>query len=487
MKPGTLGLEDLLEARSLAGLLGGELVGAGSARGLGTDTRSLRDGELFVALRGERFDGHDHVPAALAAGASGLLVERLPDTLPPGTFAVRVADTRAALGRVAAAWRRSLDLRVAAITGSCGKTTTKEFARQLLAPRLSMVASERSFNNDVGLPLTLLRCRPTTELALVELGTNHPGEIGGLAAIAAPDVAAITRIGRAHLEGLGDIAGVLEEKGSLLDALPAGGTAVLDRDSAHHDALAARALAAVGAAGRVLGFGLDPRADLRAEELRREPAGIRFRLRFLRGDAEVAVPMLMPRHGLHDLRNLLCALGLARALGFDPEELVDDCATLSGPPRRLEVRPGPRGSTVLDDSYNANPDSLLAALQVLDTWPGARRRLLVLGDLLELGDAAPAIHRDLGSEVLCRVDALFAVGPLAACAAGAEVEGRRPAVVLCDDGLDALEPLLAELGEDDVVLVKGSRRLALDRLVDALVAAADRPVDAQDRDRAMSG
>ena len=345
--------------------------------------------------------------------------------------------------------------------------------RQRLDSLYSLVASEKSFNNDIGLPKTLLRCTSRTEVCILEMGTNHPGEIARLAEIAAPDIGIITMIGSAHLEAFHDRAGVLEEKGALLDALPPGGTAILGCEGHGFGHLAERARRAIGEEGTVLCFGSLEKARFRASMLRPIHGGVAFELDYEWEGQTHREALVLPRPGQHDVRNLLAALAAVGALGTDPAEVLADVESLLPPPRRLQARQARSGAILLDDTYNANPESLLAALSVLDSWQGVQRRILVLGDMLELGSDSARIHGELGEGLLERVDLLITVGPLAAEAARprlmSETVDREARTRCFSEALEAL-PLLEEtLRPGDLVLFKASRGIGLDRLVDPLL------------------
>ncbi len=436
-------------ARWLAEALGGGVTGYGdlerAAIGLTTDSRTLVPGACFLALTGERFDGNAFVAAALGAGAAGVIATRVPDP-PAGAWAIEVAETRAALAALAGRWRRRLATPVVAITGSCGKTTTREMVRAMgAAAGLATLASEANFNNEIGCPLTLLALRPYHRLGVVELGMNHPGEIGALARTTAPDVAAITRIGAAHLAGVGDLAGVIAAKGELLEAMAAGRPVVLNRDDPAWEVLAARAR------GPILSFGRHPEATVRWRR-----RGGRVHLVAAGEEEVVALPP-----GDHLAEDAACAAACGLALAL-PLAVAAAALTrfrpLPGRGARLSL---PGGGELLDESYNANPDSMDAALAVLAAGP--LPRVAVLGDMYELGAAATELHRALGEQAAERCDHLIAVGAHAAeVVAGA---GTGEAVADWEAALEALQPHLA--GEP-TILVKGSRALRLDRLVDAL-------------------
>ena len=367
----------------------GEADGA-LLRGVSTDTRTLRPGEAFVALKGERFDGHDFVPAALAAGAAAVVAEDRREirraALESRVPFVLVDDTTLALGRMAVAYRRALDgTTVVAVTGSNGKTTTKEMIYRALSRRGPVVRSVRSFNNHVGVPLTLFSVEPGHRWAVLELGTNAPGEIAALAEMARPHIGVVTNIAETHLAGLGDREGVARAKGELVAALPADGCAVLNRD----DPLCAN-LARLTEA-RVVFFGRDPAADVFVTDIRPTGEGISFRLN---GRRLVRLRVL----GEHNALNAAAAVAVCRRLGLSEEEVVSALEAFSGVPKRLRVRRR-GGVTILDDTYNANPGSMQGALGVLAGFPCRGRRVMVCGDMRELGAASRRLHRDLAGNV----------------------------------------------------------------------------------------
>lgn len=450
------------------------LIGADAAvAGVGSDSRRLRPGELFVALRGPHFDGHDYAPQA--AGAAGLLVSReLATSLPQ----LLVADTRAALGALAAAWRATLPGRVVGVTGSNGKTTTKEMIAAVLGQVGSVAATRGNLNNAIGVPLTLLAARDQ-DFLVVEMGASHRGEIAGLSAIARPDVALITNAGRAHLEGFGSLEGVARAKGEILAGLGTDGTCVLNADDPWlplwRDLAGRRRVLTFGCGGSGLlprprsnGYARLPAAPTVALEaldgpLRLDEVGFhsRLRLRTPRGPLVLELALAGP----HNLMNALAAVAVAEALGLDPGAVQAGLSAVRPVIGRFQPLPGPAGARLIDDSYNANPDSVRAALAVLQGLPG--RRWLVLGDLAELGMEAAALHRGLGHEARAAgLERLWAVGPLSAEAVAAFGAGGRhfPDREALADGLaDALGP-------QDLVLVKGSRSAAMDQVVKALCA-----------------
>lgn len=427
--------------------------------GVCTDTRTLRAGELFLALDGPNFRGNDFARAAVRGGAGALcLTEDGSDFAgdaelrPPGALLVH-PEPRRALGRFAAWHRGRLPAVVVGVTGSCGKTTTKGILAQLLERHMPTVASPRSFNNDIGVPLTLFQADEGTRALVCEIGTNHPGEIAALCSIARPTAGVITNVGAAHLAGLGSLEGVANEKADLVRALPADGFCVLNADCRF-----ARAMASETAA-RALTFSVEGDGDLDARDLWFHRGGTVFRL----GGHEVALPLL----GTHNVQNCLAALAVCRGLGLALEDVLPHVGALTGGPQRME-RIELDGVTVLDDSYNSNPDSARAAVRVLAGLHGFGRRVLVLGDMLELGVAAERMHRDIGMEAArAGIDAVVGIGEHALATAGGARDGGMSAdAALHLPDVGAAGAALSELVRDgDVVLVKGSRGMALERLV----------------------
>jgi UDP-N-acetylmuramoyl-tripeptide--D-alanyl-D-alanine ligase len=451
----------------LAAQAGGRVLqpGAGPAHRITTDSRTLRAGDAFVALRGPTFDGHRFVGAALAGGAAGLVVERLPEIpVAPERFVVLVPDAARALAAFGAGRRRQLArVPVAAITGSCGKTTTKDMLARMLAAAMPVVGSERSFNNHLGVPLTLLRMQPETAAAVVEIGTNAPGEIALLAAIAQPDIAIVTCVAPAHLEKLGSLAGVAAEKGALVESVPPGGLVILNADDPLVAAMAARSRAEV----RLVRIGR--RADAFATEVDPGQHGVRFRL-----DGEL--PVLLPGLARHHVVDALLALLAAERLGVPRAQAIAALAQHAASPRRLE-RHVAAGVTVLDDTYNMNPASARAALQALADLRAPGRSLVVFGEMLELGSDSEPQHRALGAAIAAHEPhALLAVGAgAAAIADGACAAGLPARRVSRADSPEQALPLLRDcLQPGDAVLLKASRRVGLDRLVDRLLDALRR-------------
>ncbi len=453
-----------LVGAEIARLTGGVVVRHSDRpiRGAAVDSRRVRPGELFIALPGERTDGHDHLAAAVAAGASAVLVSR-PGPLPAALEAadvsvIRVGRPIPALQALAAAWRLRFDPLTVGITGSIAKTSTKEAIADVLAIRYRTLRSEGNENNEIGLPLTVLRLGAEHEALVLEMGMYLGGEIADLARIGRPRIGVVTAVQPVHLGRIGSLEAIEAAKAELIEALPAGGTAILNIDDPRVRRMAARTPA------RTMGYGFGADADVGAEEIVSAGAnGMRFLLRTPAGRVPVALTTL----GRHAVQNALAAAAVGTAAGLTLQEIATGLATGSLAPHRGQlIRLG--DVTILDDSYNAAPASTTAALELLATLPG--RRIAVLGTMLELGDDHIAGHREVGRAAGRLVDLLVVVGTEAAeIAEGARAAGLEPErVVVAVDGEAALDALRPRLGPGDVVLVKASRGIALDRLVDAL-------------------
>lgn len=423
--------------------------------GFSTDSRAIKPGDLFVALIGDKFDGHDFVETALRAGASGAIFSKdLPAGFAaPGKVLIRVPDTLTALGNVARAYRRTLTAAVVGITGSNGKTTTKEMTRHILEGRFHTVASPASFNNFIGLPLTIFKAEAATRVAVLEMGTNHPGEIARLAEIAEPDTGVITNVGRTHLEGLKSIDGVAAAKAELLYGLRPGGTAVLNAD----DPRLARLVSRVPA--RTITFGVTEPADLYATAIERTEGGLSFAI-----NGSVRVRLAVP--GLHNVYNALAAAAVARRLGLDLDFVAERLASFRLPAMRLEEK-ALRGAAIVNDAYNANPESMARAIDELSARK-ARRKFFVFADMLELGEGSSSLHRELGERAgRAGFNFYFAAGSFAKEAIDAVIAVGIPAARA--RFFESLEALAAELKSSiqpgDVVLIKASRGMGLDRVI----------------------
>jgi UDP-N-acetylmuramoyl-tripeptide--D-alanyl-D-alanine ligase len=443
-------------ARTLAGVareVQGRLVGADQPfAAVTTDTRALMSGSLFVAIPGDRFDGNDFVEEAFTKGAAGALVSRLGSS---ALAQIEVRDSRRALGAMARAWRASFTIPLVAVTGSSGKTTVKELIAAILGVSRSVCVTQGNLNNDIGVPLTLMRLTAEHDVGVIELGANHAGEIDYLASLAQPTVGVITNAAAAHLEGFGSLRGVCVAKGELLDHLPRAGTAVLNADDQFRSDWVARSRCEF-----TVTFGFSPNADCRVlGEPHFLAKGSEFRMHLPDGEeADVWLPLL----GRQNVANALAAAAAAQAVGTSVDDIVAGLARAAPVRGRLRAVPGRNGATIVDDSYNANPGSVRAALDHLAALAG--KRILVLGNMAELGPAGPALHGEIGEYARGRCDALFAIGDLASEAAKAfGAEGRTVADI--EAARAAIESSLAS---DVTVLVKGSRVMGLDRLVRAL-------------------
>lgn len=453
-----------MEARSLkfvTAAVGGELL-AGAPETMvcrvNTDSRQTRPGDLYFALKGERFDGHDFLAAVTAAGATAVVCarDRVPAPL-PACGVIAVACPRAALGQLAAAYRAEFDLPVVAVGGSNGKTTTKELLAAVLRQRGPTLWSEASFNNDIGVPLTLLRLEAAHWAAVVETGTNHPGELAPLLRLAQPRYGVLTNIGREHLEFFGNLAGVAEEEGALATALPADGKLFLNGDDAWADKIAARSPAPV------VRVGLDRNNAWCAHAVRLLPEGMQFQVTAPQAawSGEYRIRLL----GRHQVTNALLALAVGAELGLTPDQVRDGFAEARPAKMRLELWDA-GGVKVLDDSYNANADSVRAALQLLSELPCAGRRLAVLGDMEELGTHSAAAHAEAGRLAAeWGVSQLLAVGRMAGVMAAAAREAGLTRVLEFAE-VEAAAPALKALARSgDVVLLKASRATRIERVV----------------------
>ena len=442
---------------AVAAAVGGQCLGANVAcRGVSTDTRAIAPGTLFIALSGERFDAHDFLDNASKAGAAALMVSDAA-RVPAGISAVLVDDTRLALGRLAAAWRASFSLPVIAVTGSNGKTTTKEMIAAILQAAYgeAVLATQGNLNNDIGLQLTLLGIHAGHRAAVIEMGMNHPGEIAYLARIGAPTVALVTNAQRAHLAGMGDLDEVAREKGSLFGGLAPEGVAVINADDEYAGFWRAQA-----GAHAVCSFALDHAADVRG---RADIHGLEVTLHLRAAEGEASIALAIP--GRHNARNALAAAAATLAAGVPLTAVADGLRAFAGVKGRLQRRVSRHGAAVLDDTYNANPDSVRAGIDVLAATIG--RKLLVLGDMGEIGEASRQYHDEIGGYAKSQgVDCLFALGEAAQQAVRNFGEGARHFCRL-DKLVAALDK---ELGPEVTVLVKGSRFMKMERVVEAIVA-----------------
>jgi len=460
---------EIRSLRFIAAACGGELLSGSPAApvyGVCTDSRQAQAGDLFIALAGERFDGHDFVPT-VARQVAAVLVERgrVPADL-GGCAVIAVDGTRAALGRLAAAYRRDFEMPIVVVGGSNGKTTTKELVAAVLGQKLETLASEASFNNDIGVPLTLLRLETKHQAAVLEAGTNHPGELAPLVRMIGPNYGIITSIGREHLEFFGGLAGVAQEEGSLAELLPAQGKLFIDGDSEWASRVAERTQAAVVRVGSA------PGNHWRLRSARPDKQGTTLRVQGPSGawEGEYRINLL----GRHQALNALFAVAMGMELGLNREQVERGLARCQPAKMRMQLFEL-KGVRLLDDAYNANPDSMAAALETLRELPCKGRRVAVLGDMAELGPQSEASHDETGRRAAeLGVDQLFAVGRMAsALARGARAAGLSRVLEFAD--VEAAAAAVKQLvKEGDVVLVKASRATRLER-VSELLRAGDSP------------
>ncbi len=456
-----------MEKRDLAFVVaacGGELL-KGSPRAtftrVNTDSRTAQAGDLFFALPGERFDGHNFIAEVTQKGVTAVVIERArqPVELPDGAVIV-VSNTRAALGQLAAAYRQVFTLPLIAVGGSNGKTTTKELIAAVLRQKLATLWSEASFNNDIGVPMTLLRLDPSHAAAVLEVGTNHPGELAPLVTMIQPRLGVITTIGREHLEFFGDVAGVAREEGFLAELLPADGKLFLNGDNEWTERLAQRTRA------KVVRVGLADGNDWRGRSLRPDTKGATFKVDAPGADwgGEYRLNLL----GRHQVVNALFALAVGAELGLKREEMQRGLAECAPAKMRLQLSES-GGVRVLDDAYNANADSVLAALLVLQELPCKGRRVAVLGDMAELGAHSASAHAEVGRRAAeLGVGQLFAVGKMAGVIGQAARDAGLNRVIELADAEAAAAALKTFLKPGDMVLLKASRSSRLERIATVL-------------------
>jgi UDP-N-acetylmuramoyl-tripeptide--D-alanyl-D-alanine ligase len=448
----------MMELREAARAMRGELRGT-SVRftGVTTDSRAVATGDLFVALKGDRFDGHEYLPEAQRRGAVAAVTSREAATQ-PALPQVVVDDTRLALGRLAAAWRSRFAFPLAGLTGSNGKTTVKEMLAAILAShtgdRARVHATEGNLNNDIGMPLTLLKVREDHRYAVIEMGMNHEGEIDYLTRIARPTVAIVNNAQRAHVGILGSIEAIARAKGEIYSGLPPSGTAVINEDDAF-----AGYWKDLNRERRIVTFGLSPEANVAGRV-----EGDKLHVRLPTGSFAVTLRV----SGEHNARNALAAAAAAFALDVPIEAMREGLASFAGVPGRLQRRRAAAGCWVIDDSYNANPESMKAAIRVLAAETG--RRVMVMGDMGELGPASADLHAEVGAFAReAGIDALLALGNDSREAARAFGEAAR--------SFEDVEALIAaarvECAKGATVLVKGSRFMQMERVADALAAQGE--------------
>jgi len=456
-------VEGLFTLGEVLAATGGRLLRGSSdvfISGVSTDSRQVRPGDLFVAIPGERVDGHLFVDQALERGAVAALVARPPAVGQADAGIILVENTVQALGRLAAHYRQRFDLTVIGITGSVGKTSTKDMTAGVLSQRFSVLKSEGNLNTDIGLPLTLFRLRPGHQVAVLEMAMRGLGEIAYLCRIARPRVGIVTTVGETHLELLGSLENIARAKGELVEALPEEGVAVLNGDNPWTRAMGARF------AGRTIFFGEGENNAVRATDIRVAGTGMFYRLLTPEGETEVHLPF----PGRHQVINSLAAAATGLAFGLELAEIRAGLEAFEPTGMRMEILEG-GGITILNDAYNASPTSTRAALQTLVEMGQGRRKGAVLGGMLELGPYTEKGHAEVGAAAAsAQLDYLITVGELGRLiASGALAAGFDPARVFdaADNG-EALDRLFDLLQAGDFVLVKGSRGIHMEEIVEPL-------------------
>lgn len=420
---------------------------------ISTDTRTINSGEIFLALLGENFDGHDYIQVAEQQGAVGLIVARAVATKLPMLL---VGDTLKAYGAIAHYHRQQFNKPVVALTGSCGKTTTKAMLKSILQQKGRVLATLGTFNNAIGVPKTLLSLQALDDFAVIELGTNHPGEIDYIARLTEPTIALITNAGPSHLEFLGDLAGVAREKGAIFNGLGNDGIAILNRDDAFYSYWLT-----LLAGKRSVSFGLHAEADVRAENLTMRANGhMSFALVYQDQHSHVDLPIL----GKHNVMNALAASACALVLDLPMSMIKTGLELLQPESKRLVEKIGKNGAHIIDDSYNANPASVVAAIDILAQKSG--KKILVLGQMNELGEHTAALHQQIGSIAKqAGIDELHAFGDLTRYT----VESFGVQGFYYTNKKQLIAALLPRLASDAVIIIKGSRGMQMEQVVEALL------------------
>lgn len=442
-------------------LLAGELPA--TFDGISTDSRQMKSRHLFVALAGGNFNGHDFLTNAVEGGATGLLVQNEEkdklQKIPKGVCVISVTDTLKALGDLAHAYRMRFSIPVIALTGSSGKTTTKEMIAAILESRKNVLKTVGNLNNLIGLPQTIFRLQSTHDIAVLEMGTNTRGEIKRLTQIASPDIGLITNIGPAHLAGLGSIEAVRQEKGDLFMSMDPTKTVVVNLDDESVRMLAQKW------SGRRLTYSMTSNADVSVKDIRQNGAkGVIFNLVACGQERKIEMRVA----GIHNIYNAMAACGAAMAAGCDLETVCQGLTGFQPVAGRMEVIRLSNGAYVINDAYNANPASVREALMTLKDLKGTRSAFVFLGDMLELGYAAPEMHRKIGLLLAATgVSAAYLQGDFAQMTAAGAYDGGLPKekVMILKDDDEAIASLKVQLRKGDWILVKGSRRMRMDRLV----------------------
>jgi UDP-N-acetylmuramoyl-tripeptide--D-alanyl-D-alanine ligase len=457
---------DSLTLSQIAAFAGGNLAAENReapVSRVSTDSRTLQAGDLFVPLRGENFDGHKFIQQAAERGAVGAIVEEKWNGSVPKNFAViRVPDTLVGYQTLAANYRASLPIKVIAITGSNGKTSTKDFVAATLARKFRVTKTEGNFNNHVGLPQTMLAAKREDEIAVWEIGMNHPGEIAALAKLAAPDVAIITNVGIAHIEFMGSREAIAEEKGALAEAVASKGTLILNAEDAFTESIATRTRARIVLAGIENG-------SVRATDISQHSTGSEFTI--MEGAHRCRAQLPVP--GIHMVQNAMLAVAAGRVFGLSLEECAAGLASTPLTKARLQIREI-EGIQFIDDSYNANPDSMKAALRTLMELDADGRRIAVLGEMGELGAESESGHREVGETAAAlRIDQLIAVGAGGATIARAANKAGLKKSVAVNSPQEAAELLEKNATAGDLILIKGSRAARMERVLEEFARRAE--------------
>ena len=439
---------------------GGKLIQGDSElpiNGISTDTRSIKHGEIFFALEGKNYDGHKFVEQAIHNGAAGAVIssgKKSAYSLHNGfkeCALLEVADTLRALGDLAKFYRNSLPTSFVAVTGSNGKTTTKDMAYHVLGNFKSVSRSRESFNNFVGVPLTIFETETAHDFCIVEMGTNAPGEIKRLSEIIFPDLAILTNISNTHLEGLGSIEGVASAKSEFIENMAEDGTLITNADDDWCNQIANRFN------GKVISFGFNQSADIKASNVKRDDSGFVFTV-------NDSLTVNLPVFGKHNIYNALAVIAMCDAVGVGIEVICDKFIDFKLPPMRMEKQIC-GGIVVVNDGYNSNPSSMSSALDEFSQWMTSGRKVLICGDMLELGNYAERLHKEVGAKVAdANIDVLWTVGPLSRFVAEEAIANGMPRenILSCETSEEMCSFVASQLKKDDTVLIKGSRRVKLE-------------------------
>ena len=446
------------------------------------DSRQVDHGGLFVAIVGEHNDGHQYLSQAAEQGAAGAMVsiflkQNLPvDGDPHDLSQIEVKDTTLALGQLAADWRTGFDLPMVAITGSNGKTTVTSMVATILGQVGNCLKPQKSFNNQWGVPLTLLGMNAAHRFAVIEMGTNHSGEIDYLTKIARPNIALINNVSAAHGEGLGDVEQIAKAKAEIFHGLDAGSIAVLNADDVFFDFWETYFYSSVEN-GEVVSFALNASADVTAADIQESQSGSRFKLSVAGQKFDIHLPL----PGEHNVRNAVAAAAACLKCGISAEAIATGLEKVESVPGRLNIRPGLKQSTVIDDTYNANPGSVRAGIDVLSGFPGMR--ILVLGVMAELGSDAAKFHRDIGEYARnAGIQKMYCLGSDSSLHAEDYIRGFGEAAVVAGTVEDLTSRLKDEQADDVVILVKGSRSSRMERIVDQIVRTNE-PTSPEDKNQ----